>query len=106
MSGVLPSQRAVTAAPSVLSDGIRCRSELFLCSGTYGDTLSRCATRCCEGRIGRTWPRSCRWSRSAAAGTALCKALNRGQVRVARLRWALAALPVAGLGQRADPADG
>jgi hypothetical protein len=39
LSGVLPSQRAVTATPSVLSDGIRCRSELFLCSGTYGDTL-------------------------------------------------------------------
>jgi hypothetical protein len=48
------------------------RGELFRCLGKYRTRCARCATRCCASRTGYTWPRSCRWSRSAAAGTVRC----------------------------------
>jgi hypothetical protein len=45
------------------------------CTGAWAGAGMRCSnwrTRCCAGRAGcRCW-RSCRWSRSAAAGTARC----------------------------------
>ena len=51
--------------------------------------------RCCAGRDGYTCWRSCHWSRSTAAGTGRCTTRSTpAQVQVARLRRALAGLPL------------
>ena len=69
------------------------RGELYRCFAKRPDALSELATRCCASRTGCTCWRSCRWSRSAAAATARCMTRSiAGEVQVARLRRALAAL--------------
>ena len=51
--------------------------------------------RCCASRSGCICWRSCRWSRSAAAGTARSTTrLNCGEIRFGRLRRALAGVPL------------
>ena len=70
------------------------RCGLFGCFGTYRDTLSRCAMRWCAGRT-----RAYGCGAVARAGVPPrarrgVQALNRGRVQIARLRWALAALPL------------
>ncbi len=71
------------------------RGELFRCFGTYRDTLAEM----CDAVLGKqdrvhmaaelSLEPECRRGHGA-----VYKALNRGQVQIARLRWALAALPL------------
>jgi len=70
------------------------RGELFRCFGTYRDALSEVcdAVLCKQDRVHMAAELSLEPECRRGHGT-LYKALNRGQVQVARLRWALAALP-------------
>ena len=71
------------------------RGELFRCFGRYRDTLAEVcdAVLCKQDRVhmaaGLSLDPECRRGHGA-----VYKALNRGQVQVARLRWALAGLPL------------
>src|SRR5260370_134809 len=69
------------------------RAELFGCFGTYRDTLSEVcdAVLCKQDRVHMAAELSLEPECRRGHG-AVYKALNRGQVQVARLRWALAAL--------------
>ena len=71
------------------------RGELFRCFGTYRDTLSEVcdAVLCKQDRVHMAAELSLEPECRRGHG-AVYKALNRGQVQVARLRWALAALPL------------
>src|SRR5579863_8458704 len=71
------------------------RGELFRCFGTYRDTLAEVcdAVLCKQDRVHMAAELSLEPEGRRGHGT-LYQALNRGQVRVARLRWALAALPL------------
>jgi hypothetical protein len=71
------------------------RSELFRCFGKYRDTLAEVcdAVLCKQDRVHMAAELSLEPECRRGHGT-LYKALNRGQVQVARLRWALAALPL------------
>ena len=69
--------------------------ELFRCFGTYRDTLAEVcdAVLCKQDRVHMAAELSLEPECRRGHG-AVYKALNRGQVQVARLRWALAALPL------------
>jgi DDE superfamily endonuclease len=71
------------------------RGELFRCFGKYRDTLFEVcdAVLCKQDRVHMAAELSLEPECRRGHG-AVCKALNRGQVQVARLRWALAALPM------------
>ena len=71
------------------------RGELFGCFGTYRDTLAEVcdAVLCKQDRVHMAAELSLEPECRRGHGT-VYKALNRGQVQVARLRWALAALPL------------
>ena len=71
------------------------RGELFCCFGKYRDTLAEVcdAVLCKQDRVHMAAELSLEPECRRGHG-AVYKALNRGQVRVARLRWALAALPL------------
>ena len=71
------------------------RGELYRCFGTYRDTLSEVcdAVLCKQDRVHMTAELSLEPECRRGHG-AVYKALNRGRVQVARLRWALAALPL------------
>ena len=71
------------------------RAELFGCFGKYRDTLSEVcdAVLCKQDRVPMAAELSLEPECRRGHG-AVYKALNRGQVQVARLRWALAALPL------------
>ena len=71
------------------------RGELFGCFGKYRDTLAEVcdAVLCKQDRVHMAAELSLEPECRRGHG-AVYKALNRGQVQVARLRWALAALPL------------
>ena len=71
------------------------RGELFRCFGKYRDTLAEVcdAMLCKQDRVHMAAELSLEPECRRGHG-AVYKALNRGQVQVARLRWALAALPL------------
>jgi len=71
------------------------RGGLFRCFGKYRDTLSEVcdAVLCKQDRVHMAAELSLEPECRRGHG-AVYKALNRGQVQVARLRWALAALPL------------
>ena len=71
------------------------RGELFGCFGTYRDTLAEVcdAVLCKQDRVHMAAELSLEPECRRGHG-AVYKALNRGQVQIARLRWALAALPL------------
>jgi len=71
------------------------RVELFGCFGKYRDTLAEVcdAVLCKQDRVHMAAELSLEPECRRGHG-AVYKALNRGQVQVARLRWALAALPL------------
>ena len=71
------------------------RGELFRCLGNYRDTLAEVcdAVACRQDRVHMAAELSLEPECRRGHG-AVYKALNRGQVQVARLRWALAALPL------------
>jgi DDE superfamily endonuclease len=71
------------------------RGELFRCLGKYRDTLYEVcdAVLCKQDRVHMAAELSLEPECRRGHG-AVYKALNRGQVQVARLRWALAALPL------------
>ena len=71
------------------------RGELFRCFGKYRDTLSEVcdAVLCKQDRVHMAAELSLEPECRRGHG-AVYKALNRGRVQVARLRWALAALPL------------
>jgi hypothetical protein len=71
------------------------RGELFRCFGTYRDTLSEVcdAVLCKQDRVHMAAELSLEPECRRGHG-AVYKALSRGRVQIARLRWALAALPL------------
>src|SRR5690242_12720160 len=71
------------------------RGELYRCFGTYRDTLAELcdAVLCKQDRVHMAAELSLEPECRRGHG-AVYKALNRGQVQIARLRWALAALPL------------
>ena len=71
------------------------RGELYRCFGTYRDTLAEVcdAVLCKQDRVHMTAELSLEPECRRGHG-AVYKALNRGRVQVARLRWALAVLPL------------
>ncbi len=71
------------------------RGELFRCFGRYRDTLAEVcdAVLCKQDRVHMAAELSLEPECRRGHG-AVYKALNRGQVQVARLRWTLAALPL------------
>jgi hypothetical protein len=71
------------------------RGELYRCFGTYRDTLSEVcdAVLCKQDRVHMAAELSLEPECRRGHG-AVYKALNHGRVQVARLRWALAALPL------------